>query len=413
MKSNKIVKIILMCFFSLSLAFPNITSWITTSSGVKNIHVINVGILSEHVVYGGGYKAYERALNYSWFVNGTQYKFNVNILGWYDVIKNLSNAEYDVIVAPYGAPLPLLVNSYLKPREANEWKNKIKSFIANGGGFIGHCGGTWLMCYLNSNFTTIDTILEKLINSPKVTLGLSNVTLHQDAAIPIFDQICGNKSMGEMAYEAYSGIAGYPGGFCLHMKVNKSHPIFRGYGKDTILIRYIGGPGLIPKKGVSILLTYPSKEEFDKYTIHEWEFGGRRNLTRNIIKQVIKEFFNFPKSNVRECFYGLLNISWQTPDWKKTNKIVKMHIANMAAMTAENYGKGKIILCGAHPELYVWNISKGILNETDTCCDNIWDGFVKWDGLTPDDLIPANDWIVRREVAWAAGLSEEELPPIG
>ena len=396
-------------FISFMLILTAFSPYLTVSK--PTIKEINVAILRDYYVFGGSGEAFKRLLNnYTWSKEGITYEFKMDELRWWDVL-NGSLSNYDVVIATYGLPIPLLLYHFLPQRNASGWMEEIREFIEKGGGFVGHCGGTMPMCFIDTNSTKIDTTAERIINSRLATLGISNVLLHYDAAIPLFDQIWGNKSMGEGSYYYCFGLGNYSCGICLNMKVNKTHPIFHGYENDTLIVRYIGGPGLIPEgDNVQELLWYPGQEEFNKYAIHEWEFSGWKNLTIEFLRQLP---VLFKGGNIFEKLERMAEVLYTTPDWKMTDRTLKTHLAYMVAMTSEEYGKGRILLCGAHPELEIWNPKKGRIVENDTSHDNIWDGLVKWEGISRKDIHPGNYWLVRREVAWAAGLSERELPPIG
>jgi len=81
----------------------------------------------------------------------------------------------------------------------------------------------------------------------------------------------------------------------------------------------------------------------------------------------------------------------------------------MAALVTENYGDGRLVISGPHSEDDIWDDGRIIdVEDTDENC--LWDGFMRW--IDYGDKGKPNKWFLRREVAWAAGLNEDELPPI-
>ena len=78
-------------------------------------------------------------------------------------------------------------------------------------------------------------------------------------------------------------------------------------------------------------------------------------------------------------------------------------------MAIETYGKGRIVISGPHPEDPIWD-NGTLIDKNDTDNNNLWDGLIKWQGRK--NIGDHNKWFLRREVAWAAGLDEHQLPPL-
>ncbi|KAA0000157.1 MAG: hypothetical protein FE047_02135 [Thermoplasmata archaeon] len=74
----------------------------------------------------------ERAFHYAWEKNGVEYEMKVDRIDYKDVINGLD--EYDVLVI--GASGRQYFHGLIP-----KWKENVKKFIENGGGYIGICGG--------------------------------------------------------------------------------------------------------------------------------------------------------------------------------------------------------------------------------------------------------------------------------
>jgi hypothetical protein len=103
---------------------------------------------------------------------------------------------------------------------------------------------------------------------------------------------------------------------------------------------------------------------------------------------------------------------WKTSSFKDPEpyKTIITDIVGQYAGVATTYNEGKIVLFGPHPEYSTW--TNGHINEFETESRG-WIGnkFVyNWTGK--ETSYDYNWWIIRRSVAWVAGLTEETLPPI-
>ncbi|MBN2603979.1 MAG: hypothetical protein JXA91_07610, partial [Candidatus Thermoplasmatota archaeon] len=106
-------------------------------------------------------------------------------------------------------------------------------------------------------------------------------------------------------------------------------------------------------------------------------------------------------------------------NWIQTKIPIELNYKNKAAMTLEIYpneNEGRIILTTAHPEYMIWRDGK-IEEVEDSEFNCIANGFHKWTNvaaLSKDISVELTStwWIVRRMVAWAAKISEKNMPPI-
>ncbi|NIA10241.1 MAG: hypothetical protein GWP10_11085, partial [Nitrospiraceae bacterium] len=201
---------------------------------------------------------------------------------------------------------------------------------------------------------------------------------------PVACSLAGNPArIGQSAYVWYNlSIDG--SGVCQHCRVNTSHPIFKGYGHDTRIIRWVGGPALIPDgNNVAVLAWYPDENISGPHgnestSIHAWKYK--------------------------------FNPSEPLDSWDMENDIIETHLAGRPAAVSCDYGNGRVVIFGNHPEHSVWAGGKIIEDDTDN--NHIFSkGLFQWEDKQrlPDSY---NWWIVRRSAAWAAGVPDDELPPI-
>lgn len=392
---------------------------------------------------------------FTWAVAGTTYKFEVVRI----TDKQIFNGEldsFDVIL--FGAVdqyNKLGLWKYINPDKYQSWGEKLRAFIQNGGGYVGHCGGANLMCGLHNQ---PKTFIEHMIN--KCDYGIVDTKVVQHGSIPVLDQLHPQgspKDIGETAYLLYEGMnpdSSLPqcGGVPMEFIVSDTtHPILQGFKEKTIRIRWGGGPWLKPGRKAQKVLTYPTQELSDAHPLEMWRYvgtghGGYIGKLRGIIKSIRKELFPFIKDKEirkilvqslkqlstgdinEQTFFETLsqNIAdedllddlikklsdglWKAADWEPTGEYFQTDFSNKAALVTEQYGKGRIVLAGPHPEDPSWE--GGELKNVDNYKkNNLWDGLIKWTDECHHKENP-QAWLLRREVAWAAGLNENKLPPI-
>lgn len=359
----KRIMVILLIF----LLFENV------SSNQNKEHTINVALLDALIPSFTSPENMEKALEgYSWQGKNATYRIKVTWINDMDICVGRLK-EFDVLIIP---GIGKEFWRFFDNRLLSVWKNEIRKFVYNGGGYFGTCGGANLasmgLVSASKRGWKHETMWEFFMN--KSALGIAPVKAYQDMADPFAcTLIWKNPSrLGQSAYIWYNlSIEGT--GVCQNCKINRQHPIFHGYDGDRRIIRWVGGPALIPEGNVTIVAWYPeenlSKNESTR--IHAWRFVG--------------EPFDF---------------------WDMEEEIIETHLASKPAAISCYYGKGRVIIFGNHPEHPVWR--GGRIFERDTNKDRLFKGFFQWRDVQP--LPPLyNAWIVRRCVAWVAKV---ELPPI-
>jgi len=301
-------------------------------------------------------KVLQYALQYGWTIDGVSYRFNVTEIGRQATLGRtltpLDTEHYDVLVI--GASARQYVHG-LDPR----WKNSVQEFVADGGGYVGICGGA---NEASLGFTSTSTLIDRIIDAS--SLGIANVYIndHQDQ---------------EWQYLYKS--SGLDGGVPILCELS-DHPIVSVSPTNPRLIRYEGGPGLYagdstdPLHGEIVPLAIYAEEISDKAPIHHWEKVG--------------------------------------DEWQQTIPIVT-DVKGQFAAIATTYGNGRVALFGPHPEERP-TLEAGYVEEFPgrTKYSLFQETYLySWVGGDKTNW-SYNWWMERRAVAWAAGVPEEHLPPI-
>jgi len=388
----------------------------------NNIEIkeIKVALVSQNLLIVSGQHAFVNILDgYSWVAGNTQYIFSVSQISDKNIYKGeLTTENYDLILMPGGGGGG---HSILHSPLVKIWRKKMIDFIKDGGGYYGVCGGTYFILGLDRPPRTLN---ERAFD--KSSLGVSCVNLSFISyANPIFCQFAGlgPEAVGHIAYMFYSGwdygfARIYPSGLCFDVPVDRSHPFFDDYLDDTARIRWVGGPGYSitdnPGREVTVLARFPEEEISDNETmrIHVWKYTGRiRGLVKGTLRH-IKEDRSLFKDSFANCLF-------MAPDWERTNEIMKTNFSNKPYMTAEVYpneNKARIFLCSGHPEMQVWWGGK-IMEVEDNDKNTLYDGLHGWENAIPKDETVEDElthtwWMVRRGVAWAAKVPDNDLPPV-
>ena len=210
----------------------------------------------------------------------------------------------------------------------------------------------------------------------------------------------------------------YPGEIQFNVTINRNHSIFDDYLNETALIGWSAGPKYVipeePDREVYVLANYPIEEFSDneKLRIHYWKYTGG-------IKGLIKGYLNHVKNDKSIIGIKLVNSWYMASDWEKTDEIVKTNYSGKPFMTAEIYpneNKSRIFLTAGHPEFKIF-FGGEIFEVNNTNHNNLYDGLIGWTNYTDpnkteEDEKTYNWWIVRRAVAWAAKVPDNDLPPI-
>ena len=407
----------------------------TTEIKETEVKNIRVAILAEESLGWGSGKHYFPVIldGYTWTSGGTSYKFSTNYMFDKDILNGKLNvSEYDVLLVPGGGvgDGEAITKGFNNSRKVRKWKKHICKFIKDGGGCVGICGGTALITGLiKEPGTTPTTFFERQYD--KSSLGISCVTsYYKDLALPLFNlsQRKHPEKIGAMGYifsfapgETTDGARIHTGGVPIDFQIRKDNPIFSDFSKETLRIRWWGGPALIvpenPDREVTILLRYPVEEmsENKSTRIYAWRYmGGIRGIISGIFRafKMVKNENDSLKNVPMYAFY-------LAGDWKQSDKLIELNYSNKPCMTAEIYpneNKGRILLCAAHPEYMIW--WNGQIEEIDDSGFNcIGEGFHRWNNIdslskTVEDEFTYTWWVVRRITAWAAKVPDNHLPLI-
>ena len=280
---------------------------------------------------------------YAWHENGKWYIFNITEIGKEEVIKALSNENFDVFIVGASA------KSYLMDSFNERWRQAVKKFVWNGGGYIGICGGANLA---SMGYMQPKSPFQRYIN--RGVLGIASVYINDD-----FD--------GEWQYLLKVNYDNYSGQIGVKTKIVEGD-IFKDYDKKFLNISYGGGPSFYLNNDVKPLLIYDEEPMYTK-PIHYW----------------------IPAPN-----------GWKI--WKNVTTDIK----GQAAAIETNYGKGKIFLFGPHPEEYFME-NGSIIEYFGKSAWGRWRYVYSYVGGQWTQL-SQNWWILRRAVAIAAGING--LPPL-
>ena len=232
--------------------------------------------------------------NYEWNIDGTKYKFKTYYLGKWATIFFLKPDKFHVVIMP-GA------NTYWALRKgspifSNRWKNAIRNFVKNGGGYIGICGGSTIAC---QGRKTSDSKASSIAEFLKISNNWANQIYYRQ--------------------DQYDIRNPNTGGIPINVEIRKSgNPIFDPFyfqhSNKARSIRYWGGPAFIIADSkddllghVNILATY-AEEPMEKALLH-----------------------------------------WFASDLK-----VKTDMKGKGAIISTTYGKGRIVLFGCHPDAPTW-----------------------------------------------------------
>ncbi len=407
--------------------------------------IVRLGFLNEKWLFLWGEENFRDLNNYKWKIGEKIYRFMLITKNHNDILDNRLD-DIDMIIFP-GSDLyaKLAIWKWFYRDKYERWIKNIQNFIKNGGGCVGHCGGANVICQL---YNEPETFYEKTIR--EAYLGIAETKVYQKESIALIDQLAGYPptALEGAAYPIYDGLsenAPQMGGIPIDFIV-KNHPILEGYKGKTLKIFWGGGPGLIPGNEAKTILSYPEKDIPDLQPLNVWKYvgvgkGGRIGMLVGLLKSIaweaiedigvkryiakslrelslkklteeefIKKIYReYDEDVADEIFEILYEGVAKAKDWNKLGQIMPVKRANMAAMVEEEYGDGRVLICGPHPEDPIWE--NGWIEPSPETKENcLWDGLMRWEKFKW--LGKKNYWFLRREVAWAAGLDENELPPI-
>lgn len=288
----------------------------------------------------------ENAFHYEWKVNEKFYELVVERVDNSDILAGkLSEENYDALVI--GASGRQYFHSITE-----KWKERVKNFIYNGGGYIGICGGANIV---SKGIEKPEAPLDFLIN--KASLGIVNVYINDDQD-------------GEWQYLWKDTEEDH---IPLKTWINTSCIIFKGHEGDIRFITYGGGPGMYLAdesdneiKPIAIYL----EEPMDVAPLHYWRWRGEWEISSNVTTDIKKQW----------------------------------------AGIEARYGQGKMIIFGHHPEIPPM-MNGSITEYFGLSIYGIPRYVYKWDGGIQTSM-DYNWWILRRGIAYVSGVPERDLPPI-
>ncbi len=291
--------------------------------------------------------------NYSWETNSTVYRFELFVLDKFEMrgigSKRLSTKNFDVLLVGSNA------KSYLLDSRDPLWRNNVKRFVLSGGGYVGICGGAVLA---SLGYKTANSLFERYIN--RYTLKLIDVYINDD-----FDEEW--QYLLKLSYsERLSDVFGIP------VPVNIVNEELMGMKGKRIII-WCGGPGIYiknsTKQSILPLMRY-EREISDIAPIH---------------RILVKKDFRIAIGKIKTDLNG-----------------------SLAGVSTQN--GGRIVLFGPHPEFSP--VEGGKVKEF-LGLSSIFGVRIVYRWIGGERKNPEyNWWMIRRVVAWAAGIDIRDLPPV-
>ncbi|RLF44748.1 MAG: hypothetical protein DRN17_03910 [Thermoplasmata archaeon] len=279
-------------------------------------------------------------------VNGKSYKFYIKKYVTYNDIVNGELSEgYKLFAAPGDSDYydDQIAHGLPSSYSNRKFRNNIKNFIENGGGYIGTCGGATFACWAHRD--------KEWWSTPYPEYHLQMVDAYANNC-----QETGVIPQGEeMEYAEKGCLSGYPGyehGIPLTSHIKDTNLAYQVLGTRNVNknLRYWGGPGFHEVDDADTLATYaeePSQNNDKK--IHD-----------------------------------------------SNGNVIETDIDNMASILATTYPYntgGRVVIFGQHPELHSW--SGGHVEENSAYTKYQWVGGTETSASW--DLIQnAAKWIVSK-----------------
>ncbi|HEC77367.1 MAG TPA: hypothetical protein ENI33_08980 [Thermoplasmatales archaeon] len=233
-----------------------------------------------------------------------------------------------------------------------KWRSNIIKFVENGGGYVGICGGANL-----------------------ASMGFSNKSYELIPLLKIANVYVNDEQYEEWQYLWKSNWR--HGGAPIKIKIVENDvPIFEGFYEENRSIRYWGGPGMYDaygkdgKMGEIIPLALYAEEPMEVAPLHYWR--------------------------------------WKDGGWYPY-KNVTTDIKGEYAAIATQYGNGKIVLFGPHPERKTF--FDGHVEEFPVREDMAPFTWFIYNWVSNNSsVISYNWWMLRRSVAWCAGIGKDDMP---
>jgi len=365
--------------------------------------------------------------DYDWQVGPITYRFVPKLISTKDILQGqLTTNNFDAMIYP-----PDTFDEYVFGRAMkNLPKNKvnvreIKKFVENGGGYFGSCGGALVA---GDILNTPDTFFERVLQ--RAMIGISCCGVYFDGSIPLLCQFAGKPpdTVGPTpVHLIYSGFnqsndnLNYHAGVCLDVPVLKDNPIFDDYLEETRRVRWLGAPNYEipdnPNRNISVLATFPAEDMSTNGSTqnHYWKYVGG---IHGLIKGAIQAMLGQGKVQYWDNLGFLMRVYCLAGDWEMQNTLLVTNFSGKPFWTAETYpneNEARIVKCTGHPEHNVW--WGGHIVEEDTDDDTLYEGLYHWEDIIPEnqtieDEFSYNYWTLRRSIAWAAKVPDNDLPPI-
>ncbi len=294
---------------------------------------------SENWKYTGTYgmKAAMESMDV-WEYNGKKYKFIPEIIEFNDIVnrKVLSTGKYKLFLAPgdddYFTDQKLLENG-------KELVSEIRKFVENGGGYLGTCGGAEFACKMVYAADTGELIYGNNSNVIPHPLGIIDATAwtsmsrYKSNRAYFYRGIMFDSGTPEQGNG--SGVSDW-GGIPLKNNFNTSEPIppFNKYWKNSLTLRYWGGPWFEPGRNAIGVAWYDEKACEDKtILLHYKKLNGAA------------EAINLSK---------YIGGQWSILEQDRVN------------------GEGRIVIFGCHPEHKTWEWGSGKIMENENYDEYIY-----------------------------------------
>lgn len=358
---------------------PNISAFsVNNSFDAKDVSVITIKVAVYNSPIFKSPKLIKKALdNFNWTSGDNIYNFKATHISDKEILgfgkTPLNNENFDLLIIGAESRQFLINRRVLLSHDreylnlaSKRWIQNIRDFVADGGGYIGICGGANIASQGLVVYPDSASIWDRL--SLRIEhLGIANVYVNNQQ----FEE-------WQYAWKIAMGKKGTYVGVPLNISINKNHPIYSNYQSEKRDILWFAGPGLYDadveneKLGEVIPLSYYLEEPMDLAPLHMWRLTFRGY----------------------KPFYG-----------------IKTDLKDQYASIATIYNNsGRVVLFGPHPEYATF---EGEFNEFRGFPKfGIYDRYVyNWTGVnpSPDNY---NWWILQRCAAWVSQVSDDMLPQV-
>jgi len=458
MNKKKSIFIIILLMIS-SIAQIKISMTIEASGPTHTIVNIPVAIQNANdFVITGTDEEFDNALrDYNWTVGNISYIFDVTTTGEDDLGYSGRLNNYKVFIDAGGQDehwwcsrpdrhVKTLNPISIKPYTGQDIKDNLEAFIRNGGSYIGTCGGSSFpiefykqyvthaeMYYNNNAFVDVPVkfhsktgyqfIDEWSYYDPSVHHFRWSIFPWNDENDPT--------RLGAWAYLFFSGFSTANwtsfGGASMDLPIRApNNPIFKDYLKDTIHIRWAGGPAFDISPGhpeIQRIADFPAEclETNSSATLHAWSCEIPPSVNAILLfLEIGQAFLTGDAEYIKDLTHPPSSPPIKYFDWTPTSNLLYTEHANKPAMIIVPYHSGRLLLSGVHPESGMW-YGGHIVENQDTDDNTLEDGLYKWVNDTTgiplnkniDMIWDQNYWLCRRETAFMSGLVPDvHLPPV-